>query len=56
MDIGRQTMNHRLANGFHQAYSHVRSVGLYLAMVLLVPGGLLLALLLWVNQRRQGKH
>jgi hypothetical protein len=49
-------MNHRVINGLHQAYSQVRSLGLYLAMALLLPGGSLLALLLWLNQRRQGKH
>ena len=48
-------MNHRIVQGFYQLCSQVRSLGGYIAMALLLPGGLLLALLLWLNARRQGK-
>ncbi len=49
-------MNHRVINGFHQTYVQLRSLGWYVAMALLLPGGSLLALLFWLNQRRHGKH
>lgn len=49
-------MNHRVVEGFRQAYRQGRSVGLYLAMAVLLPGGSLLALAVWLNQRRQAKN
>ena len=48
-------MKDRVINGFYQMVSQLRSVGPVIAMVLLVPGGSLLALLLWLHQRRHGK-
>jgi hypothetical protein len=48
-------MNDRVINWFSQAHSRVRPFGVYLVTVLLLPGGSLLALLLWLNQRRHAK-
>ena len=48
-------MNHRIIHGFYQLCSQVRLLGGYIVVALLLPGGLLLALLVWLNARRQGK-
>jgi hypothetical protein len=49
-------MNNRIGDVLYRMFRQVRSIGPYLALALVLPGGSVLAFLLWIRQQKQGKR